>query len=289
MTKKRLRIVDMCKYIDDNAYKKDADINLIYVYISTIYKSLAFNQRMFQDVSQYEPFGHYAATRMLLRLTNERQFLPESDPKKLEKVVSILNFIKSTLVPYKLMFLQHETLMIDTMEKEDIIYSGHNTCGISEYDSCYNGLLNIDVKTYLTQLKPLIWEIIEMTPYYSDIKMRHNLYISCLLTLVRSVTINNKDLYRFSNRLSNSTYSFTDNAFETLFNKEWETAPVVWNLPKEFKDYVKILVIKIKNRIMDSLKDLVGYYALNEDLVSDVLMTFIKDTCANNFNKETIR
>ena len=289
MTKKRPRIVDMCIYIDNNVYKKDANIGLIYTYIATIYKSLAFKQRMFQDASLYDAFGHFAAIKAIIRLTNKKQFLDEDDPMRVDKISSILNYIKSTLVPRKLSFLQSEKLIVDSSELaySHYTYGKTNTTGISEYDSCYNGLLNVDVKTYLTQLKPLIWEVIKTTPYYSDIKMRYDLYISCLLTLVRAFTINNRDLNRLETRFKCSSYSFSDSSFELLFTKEWESAPVVWNLPKEFRDYVKILTIRIKTKIMESLKELVGYYAMNEDLVSDILMCYLRDAYALNFSGES--
>ena len=86
-----VRPVDMCIYIDEHAYEPNHDVEKIFNYLESLFYVLSMRKKFFNKESDYKEFSLYAATSAYLRLTNKKQFLPDGDPKKIEKIKSILN------------------------------------------------------------------------------------------------------------------------------------------------------------------------------------------------------
>lgn len=98
---RNLKYTDMCIYIDSHIYEPNPDIEIIFNYLQYLFYGLAYKKKFFRNKDDYEKYSIFAATQVYLRLTNSRQFLPEDDPKKLTKVKSVLNYIKTILYPMK--------------------------------------------------------------------------------------------------------------------------------------------------------------------------------------------
>lgn len=146
----RLKITDMCKYIDANIYKETFDEELIFKYLTTIIKSLALHKGFFKNIQDYEPYSLMTATRLYLRLTDKRQFLPNDNPNKLDKVKSVLNMIKSLLYPCKIdfqkQFYAENTKSINRQTPET---NGVDTFIITEVQCTNRPILESEINNYL--------------------------------------------------------------------------------------------------------------------------------------------
>ena len=71
------RVVDLCIYVDENAYKEDVDKEKLFDALYNIVIRISHKHRVLQKFEDYESFALYAAGRLYTRLTNPKQFLPE--------------------------------------------------------------------------------------------------------------------------------------------------------------------------------------------------------------------
>ena len=108
-------------------------------------------------------------------------------------------------------------------------------------------------------------------PYKNDKAMMHNIYISCLLTLLKMVTISNKNKERIAVRLKRALS--IDNLVEDIYKEERQEGAVLYHLDSSMGNYILTLVVRIKKEIVKDLRDIVGYYEPSEQVIKDVLMS----------------
>lgn len=278
--KPKIRYVDMCIYIDEHIYEKDHDVEKIFDYLQMLFYALATKKRFFHKERDYDEYSLYAASNLYMRLTNKNQFLPDDDPKKIPKIKSVLNYIKKTLYPMKVNYQQDnfDQVMVDEIHGEglsEVLDSNMESMLRSGTD----GLLQVEVTEYLSSIPKIIKKFLQETPYSNDRKMMHNLYISCLITLLRSVTLSN---YNHSRLFKNDEYKLSaDNMITDMMYEESVNAPIAWHLDKGMEDYVGVLVNKIKKLIIRGVRDLIQSYDLSEDIIKDILMSPL-----SQFNEE---
>ena len=83
--------------------------------------------------------------------------------------------------------------------------------------------LTIDMSSYFTTLPNTIKKALDETPYKKDKVVYHNLYMSCLITILRCVTLSNYNKKRFDN-FSNKD---KENLIQNIYAEESLNAPVV--------------------------------------------------------------
>lgn len=274
-----LRIVDMCIYIDENIYKDNYDEVKIFDYLKTIAQSLALHKKYFKNIQDYEPFSLYVATRIFLRLTNKRQFLPDGDKHKLEKIKSVLNLMKKLLYPCK---VEYQNSAYNDVIKERFgdtrdLYNQVKSDLIHDVMKTQQGVLTVDINIYLRQLKKCIWNVIDATPYCNDFVIKSNLYMSILLSFLRSLTISNKNKVRISTSYVRSNSKIYEEMLNSIYKIEQETAPVLWHLDKDFLDYVRILLIRVQEQIIYDIQELQHYQIPSEDFITEILMQPLKE------------
>ena len=274
-----LRIVDMCIYIDENIYKDNYDELKIFDYLKTIAQSLALHKKYFKNIQDYEPFSLYVATRIFLRLINKRQFLPDNDKHKLEKVKSVLNLMKKLLYPCKVEYQNSAYNDVIKEEFEDTrdLYNQVKSDLIHDVMRTQQGVLTVDINIYLRQLKKCIWNVIDTTPYCNDFVIKSNLYMSILLSFLRSITISNKNKVRISTSYVRSNSKIYEEMLNSIYKIEQETAPVLWHLDKNFLDYVRILLIRVQEQIIYDIQELQHYQIPSEDFITEILMQPLKE------------
>ena len=79
MKSEKIKYTDMCIYIDNNINKPDADVDKIYDYLVKLSYMLAHKRWFFKCKTEYDDFATYFASVVYMRMTNKRQFLPETD------------------------------------------------------------------------------------------------------------------------------------------------------------------------------------------------------------------
>lgn len=172
-------------------------------------------QGMFPNWDDYEPFALQAACKLFIRLTNPRQFLPDDDPKKIKKVKSILNLTKRILYPMKVDY-QKANFSQEFKEEfdEDLKKTVEDDliCKVRRENST---TLKIHFEHYLSKISSTIKLFVNDTPYASNPAIKHNIYISCLLTLLKSVTLSNSNKERLNIREQHryNVEAFTDRMY----------------------------------------------------------------------------
>ena len=65
-------MVDLCIWVDENAYKKDVDKDELFDSLYWIVNSISIKHKMLPNWKDYQPFSFYAACRLYGRLTNPK-------------------------------------------------------------------------------------------------------------------------------------------------------------------------------------------------------------------------
>ena len=253
---KDLTFVDMCIWIDENVYKEHLSSQQqekIYEYLYHITKMLAYKAHLFNKGFYYEDFAIYSATRTYLRLTNPKQF--ELDSKgnfKLKKIKSVLNYIKSVLYPHKVDFEQEfYSQVIDySSDKNNLIEVSNYTFSdmLHEYtDDLYELEFNLSLDT----IPKIIKDFLNTIPYKKSSPQWHNIYISCLLTLINYCTLSKADKKRINEIKMSDNYRLK--YIEKAYKQQVLLDPILFHLDSSLKSYVKVLVNTIKHIISKQL------------------------------------
>ena len=248
---KGVKYTDMAIYVDNHVYEDDCDDEMIFQYLYHLANMLAHKNRWFKNVDYYDGYAIHTATRVFLRLKNPKQYeLKEDGEPKLTKIKSCLNYMKMISYPCKVEYEQQEYSQTLT-KNEDEMYSIEYTFASQLSDS-------ID-KMNLMEFKYCLGDIIETArnyidkiPYRTDDKIWNNIYLSCLLTFLNSITLKNKDIKRINNLKikRNAIYSIED-----LYAKESCDKVILYHLKDNMHDYIYVLTNCMKRAIA---KDLCG-------------------------------
>lgn len=274
----KVRYVDMCIYIDDHIYSGDYDEKLVYEYLYHLSLMMAAKKKFFNSSADYDEFGLYCATRLMLRLVDKRQFLEDGNPKKLEKVGSILNYLKATLYPMKVVyqrqyFLQSfEDTSADIFDRESI--RGHM---LSQSLDSNKEMIVAEFKYYLSKITQTIKTLLLDSPYNKDKVTMHHIYLSCLLTILNQVTLNNSA----KKRLENIKGNIKDSYIDELYAKEVKDSVILYHLDKSFENYIFVMVNKIKRLICLDLKQLLDSYQVPDSVAKSILASPLSEITRN--------
>ena len=233
---------------------------------------------MLPQWADYEPFALYLATQAYLRLVNPKQFLPDNDPKKMKKVKSILNYIKRIMYP-----------MIVNYQKQN--FAQRFESGINEdLDNCHDKIkqelqirvrkqnshfMRIDFENCLKRISFSAKEILKTTPYSKDRLMMHQLYQSCLLTLLNQFTLSNKNKERLNNRIKGN-YKIND-FIDQIYGEEQENSVILFRLPEHMENYVSTLVKRIRKSLLKDLRMLIDDAEPTDEIIKAVMMEGISN------------
>ena len=263
----------MCIWIDKNAYDSKVDKNQLFDYLYNIAISISIKNKLLPQWSDYEPFALYLATQAYLRLTNPKQFLSDDNPKKMKKIKSILNYIKRIMYP-----------MIVNYQKQNFAQRFEN--GINEdLDNCHQKIkhelqvsvrrqnspfLKVEFEHCLKSICLSVKEVLKTTPYIKDKFLMHQMYQSCLLTLLNQFTFSNKNKQKLDNKISGS--SKINEFLNQIYEEEQENSIILFKLPPDMKNYISTLVKRIRKAILKDLKILIDDAEPTDEIVKAVLM-----------------
>lgn len=270
------RIVDMCIYIDSTIYTDSFDEEKTYEYLQKIFFSLASKNNYFKFKEDLIDFSLFGASRVMMRLQSPRQFLPDTDAKKINKIKSILNFIKSILYPTKVEY-QRLNFQQDTSFKE---LDEEGEFEISEnlryqIQTASNSNLKVDIQWYLSTIHRTIYNFLLTTPYKKDKEMIHKLYISCLLTLLNRTTLGRSFYTHSKDKI------YAEDYLNFLYSREGEDI-FRWRLPKRFDSYIKVLTLNILKIISSDIKEILRDYDLSDEVVQNILMEPLSEISNDN-------
>lgn len=240
----------MCIWADENAYKEDCDQEKLFEYLYHVALMLAKKNKYFNNTRDYEDFAIFMASRMFFRLTNPKQYqYNEKGEPKMTKLKSVLNYMRCTLYPAKVDY-QQQYYAQTQITVEDIDY-------VSEYsfaDKLNDTVDELTAKDFEICLGDIIRTaraFLCRIPYKKNTAEWINIYTSCLLTFLNSITLDNNDIVRIGNFKRNMLSK--DDFYINLYKKNAENSVILFHLPDSMRDYVDVLVRELKRAIAADL------------------------------------
>lgn len=153
---------------------------------------IAVKGRYFQKPEDYEEFSLVAAGKYFLRLTDRRQ---EGENPELKPITSILNYIKKTLYPASVDWRKDNFSQILNPEANkyidpEVIANNMKANIQSAYSAPSMIYIEDDVRALPQQIKKTVYNC----QFRADKALCHKLYMSCLLSLLNSITLTNKSI-----------------------------------------------------------------------------------------------
>lgn len=267
---KNVSYTDMAIWLDSNVYvdDEDRDDDKIFEYLYHLGYMLARKARYFKSTDQLEMFAIELATAVYLRLTNPKQYEIVNGKARLNKIKSVLNYMKSVLYPRKVAFeqtnyAQSETA-IDEPEQQDLT-SGYTFANYLQ--DMANSLVRIDFESYLETIPQTIKSYVKQLPYKSYSVEWYNVYMSCLLSFLNSITLPIVDLQRIrslkyeSNRISAINFWFDTHTDYVI----------LYHLPESMHDYIQVQTLKIRRLIASDLSEMINTeidtHSLNDGII----------------------
>lgn len=255
---KNVRYTDMAIYIDSHIYTDDCDDELVYKYLYFLISMLAHKHKLFNRAEYYDDFSLTTATYVFMRLKNEKQYqLDDKGNPKLAKIKSCLNYIKTILYPRKVAFEQeYYSKAIDNRASYDP-ECVESTYGILDIMlESVDGLNNVEFSCCLEDIISSIKHYINKIPYKADKTLMNNIYVSCLLTFLNSITLTNKD----KNRISNLKYNVKDSILYQIYRAQSKDSVILYHLDESLHDYIYVLTNEIKHLISKDLSQVMDTY-----------------------------
>lgn len=266
----KVKYWEMAKYIDDHIRLPDCDEDKCFEYMYHLFYVLSVKARMFQKASDYDNYALYGASQLFTR------YRKENINPKLKPIKSSLNYIKRILYPCR---VDYQQAYFSERFTEESLRDG--STDQLDYDSDLKArasnsyMLRLDTEHYLSQIPSTLRGILRQTPYRNDKAMMHNLYLSCLLTLLKSWTPNRKNQARIDNKLSRNLP--TDTLVDQIYAKEALDDVVLLHLDSSLRNYVDTLVKKLKHQLAKDLRYLIGSHTLSDTEVKDILASPMGD------------
>ncbi len=274
-----LKYTDLCIFFDENFYSDNRDDDTCYKYMYLIYYMLACKKKYFHKFQDYENYAIFAASTIYMRFIKKQQ--------NGERIKSLLNYAKATCYPLKVMFQRNEFRESFDEEHSNIEPSMIQESLKASIQSQYNYGLEDAIVEVFNNIPHFIREEISRTPYKTDVIMSKRIYISCLITLLKSFTLSNNNQSKLNKRIESGTAN--QELLVKLFNREREYSTTVWRLDESMGDYIQLLANKIRIRIQKELKEARNSFALDDTTLEAILMTAWEGTnhsSGNDFEED---
>lgn len=236
----------MAAWIDENVYStENIDEQKLYQYLYHLINMQAHQVSLFKQIEKYEDFSLYAASRLFTRLTNKKQFEydDEGNPK-VKQIKSILNYIKSTI-----QFLRADfEIEYNGYDKVETIQIG--SADISTYlveEASHFDRYGYDTGVY--ELCTSVSRQLSKIPTKKKSPEWMNIFISCVLTFLDSISVENISIDELS-----TLYNHNLTGFRQLFEKLRNKDPILYHIDDNMKNYIKVLVQEIKHAITAELR-----------------------------------
>lgn len=256
------KYTDLAIFFDENFYSDKRDDEKCYRAMYLIYYMLACKKQYFRTYDDYDTFAQTAATTVYIRFLNKW--------RKGERIKSILNYAKATVYPLSLSYKKQEyNESIVSKEDPSLLWTYKIKMRESIQEQYNEGLPDSIVESF-KEIPEMIREILDETPYANDKIAYMRLYKSCLISLIKSFTLSKYSEESLDKR-NEKDLDVSVEFLSKTFKREQEDATTLWRLEESMKDYVELLITKIKYRITDEINDVIRSYSLSVDTIDDIL------------------
>ena len=264
--KPNIKYVDMCIYIDDHIYTNDYNEELVYQYLYHIILMIAMKRHYFESGHEAEDFSLYAASYYYMRLTDKRQF---GDNPSLDLVRSILNYVKKTLFSVRLEYCKKYVVEQETPSPE---FVGIDVDAFSMYvNHKIDPIDTVDFKCYLGDTDDFVKEYLKDIPYPQGSTVWTNIYISCILSLLNSITLRNKDIKRIEN--FKRPNSLNDMLLTRLYMNERYSSTLLYHLDDSMYNYITVLTNRVRHKLSMELSQTLHCYTSSCTTMKNLLMS----------------
>lgn len=274
-----LKYTAMAIYVDKHAYDENPDVDTIYQYIYHLVYMLAIQKRFFHKAEDYDNYSLCCASIAYMRLRNPKQYLPEDDPRHLPRIKSILNYVKKILYPIKVNY-QQDTFnqIVDTVSANTETLVGMRDSAANEVVRSSGGFLKSETEFYISRIAGSIKAYLKRLPYSSDKLTLNNIYISCLLSLLKSITLNKESVIKIQERQAKGKP--VEDFIDRLYQAERLSSITLYHLNESMRPYITVLVNKIRSYISDDLRELIGFHEPADQVIKSVLKSSFEETIA---------
>lgn len=222
----------MAMWIDENSSKEDCDHNLLYEYLYHLCMMLSKQRQYFNRAHLHDRFCLYCATQYMMRILN----------KNCEDGIHyILSYIKKTLHFWKLRY-QNESCG-DTPESVQLVTLDNPVYLNSLIDNS-DALGVIEFSVSLSTIDLIIKNYLKQIPKKKNSPEWVNIYISCLLTLIDSITLT---------REQKKLFSEDEATLCKVFEELRHSPPKLFHLDKSMEGYISVLVNELRRVISTEL------------------------------------
>lgn len=260
------RYVDMCIEFDREFYEPNRDDEKLFGYMFLLFKMLAYKSNYFKNASDYNEYAMFAATTIYLRYMRKWQ--------NGERVKSVLNYIKTVKGPLKVTYQNENFAQVFDPEKDN------KTDGekMEEYNRAfiqgqYDSGMREEIMSSIEAMPRLISEAAGESPFASDPKVKKDLEISCMLTMLDRTTIPTKAMESLKARNAD------DAAMAKALAKEAKNPPTLWKLRRGMEAEVEVVLNKAKAAASEEINDIRGRYTLPDDVLESIMANTYKDAC----------
>lgn len=273
---KNVRYVDMCMYIDNKIQEgniTEEESSVIYQYLYHIIYMLAIKQKYFNKESYYDEFAISLAADVYHRLfTNPKlDEIDENGNPKMVRIKSCLNYIKAILYGRKVAFEQSQYSQ-KYIDVADVIHDDVEANTLSSFSSIRESLhfdIDVNMNLYFDSIAKTVRQFIyKNSPYRKDRILIKNIYISCMLSIINSLTFTSQDLTNIENK-----YTSPEAKFKYLcrcYKTNRDNCIILYHIPHKYKNYITYLVRQLYTLIGKDIQELCN---TSISIPEDVLMT----------------
>ena len=255
---------DLAIWIDANAYLPDVDELKLYKYLYLLSEMLARQYGYFTNNESYDTFALFSASRLLLRMRgNVQQIIQTQDaPTEVIRIKSILNYLKKVIYPYKIDFDSEYNIRPE--ENVEIISLGRINIAESLSDS--NDVYDMfELVNTLQSTPQLIKDYMRKFPRCRVSGEWHNIYVSCLLTLIDQMTLtpSQQKYLRTTNDMEH---------FEAAIKDNLKSPPILYHLDDSYENLITVLVREIRHLLSAEMHWKSGSHYTAEAAIKAVMM-----------------
>lgn len=261
----KVTYTQMAMWVDANAYTDDCDLEKMYKYIYHLAYMLTKKRKFFTNNDDADSFALFVASRLMNRYKNPGQFTYKEDgvTPKVARIKSVLNYLKKTLHLCKIDFKMSEMTI---PHSDTTLFLPAKTLGecIVDDTNIFDRLVFQDT---LESIDVIVRDFVSNIPRKKDSDEWYNIYISCLLTIINSITLTDKEL-----RLNWKVKPSIDADFlERVFTKLRYEPPILFHLDKSNENYIRVLVNEIRHLLAKSLKYTSNMTVSSDDVVKGII------------------
>ena len=247
---KDVRYVDMAIWVDEHAYEEDCDSETLYEYLYHLAGMLAYKRALCNSSQEYDDFATYSASKYFLRLTDKRQYSDDIS-QRLAKIKSILNFMKKTIYVTKLDF---DKECSKSFVPQNVVKNLREESLRSILDNAVDGISIAEFEVYLHDIAKTIREYISRIPYVSDPVVFNNIYTSCLLSFINSMTLGRRDIERIKHM--EKTSRLKPFMIDNMYYEERRKSTILLHLDESMRDYITVLVNGMRKTLANDLSSI---------------------------------